>query len=111
MLIGGFIYFNYDPTSSILFPKCPVYAISGIKCMGCGSQRAIYSLLNLDILSALKYNGVLVLSIPFIIVLLYAELVKNKQAKFYRKVNNRWVIMTTLIVIIAWTVARNIFNC
>ena len=39
-----------------------------IKCPGCGSQRAIHSLLNLDIKSAFGYNPLLVCTLPYIIM-------------------------------------------
>ena len=110
LIIGGFIYFSYDPTSSALFPKCPVFVMTGLKCTGCGSQRVVHALLHFDVITALKHNALLVLSLPFIIMLIYAEIVRETKPSLYRKVNNRRTILTSLVIIILWTIFRNIFD-
>ena len=70
------VYIVLDPVgteSGIYFPKCLFHLLTGLECPGCGSQRAIHSLLNGDLLSAIHYNLLLVLAIPYL--LLYAVLV------------------------------------
>ena len=67
------LYKFLDPAGSVFWPKCPFYMLTGLECPGCGSQRAIHSLLNGDLLSAMHYNLLLVLAIPYL--LLYAVLV------------------------------------
>ena len=52
----GMIYYIFDPSGSVIFPKCPVMSITGFPCAGCGSQRAIHALLHLNIEDA-KYNN------------------------------------------------------
>ncbi|WP_225974845.1 DUF2752 domain-containing protein [Arachidicoccus ginsenosidivorans] len=49
------------------FPKCPFRSLTGLQCPGCGSQRAIHDLLNLDILGAFRENALMVVSIPYIV--------------------------------------------
>lgn len=39
-----------------LFYRCPLYAVSGIPCPGCGMTRAFFSLLRLDFAAAWKWN-------------------------------------------------------
>ena len=58
ILIGALlmIYYWFDPSEIELFPKCPFYMLTGLKCPGCGSQRAIHSLLHLDFIGAIRYN-------------------------------------------------------
>ena len=68
-----FLYSAFDPADSVFWPKCPFYLLTGLECPGCGSQRAIHSLLNGDPVSAMHYNLLLVLAIPYL--LLYAVLV------------------------------------
>ena len=66
------VYFLFDPATTP-FPRCPFLMLTGWQCPGCGSQRAIHSLLHLDIVAAWRYNALLVLSIPYLLLLVVAE--------------------------------------
>ena len=48
------LYILYNPSETALFPKCPLFATTGIYCPGCGSQRAAYQTLNGNILEGNK---------------------------------------------------------
>lgn len=61
-----FLYYTFDPGTSVLSPKCPFHMLTGLDCPGCGSQRAIHSMLNGDFEAALRYNALLVLAIPYL---------------------------------------------
>ena len=53
-----------DPTTpGGPIPPCPTRALFGLWCPGCGSSRMLYSLLHLDVPSALRYNAVGVLAV------------------------------------------------
>ena len=53
-----------DPTTpGGPIPPCPTRALFGVWCPGCGSSRMLYSLLHLDVPSALRYNAVGVLAV------------------------------------------------
>ena len=52
LAVMAVVYFVFDPTTTRLFPKCAFYALTGFKCPGCGSQRAIHALLHADVLAA-----------------------------------------------------------
>jgi hypothetical protein len=47
-------YFN--PTTAGFFPVCPLYALTGFACPGCGMTRGLHALLHGDVLGALDYN-------------------------------------------------------
>lgn len=70
VLIAGLtvLFYCYNPAKYRFFPKCPFHSLTGLDCPGCGSQRAIYSLLHGDIKQALNYNVLLVMSIPFLLI-------------------------------------------
>ena len=71
------LYSAIDPESSVFFPKCPFHMLTGLECPGCGSQRAIHSLLNGDIAAAIHYNLLIVLSIPYLSLLAILEIAKR----------------------------------
>jgi hypothetical protein len=70
LLAGGIAmaYFLYtvDPSTSALYPPCPFYALTGLYCPGCGSLRALHSLLRGEVLVACGFNPLTVLSLPFL---------------------------------------------
>lgn len=110
IIIAGLIYFFFNPADNNLFPKCPFYWFTGLKCLGCGSQRAIYSLLHLDLEAAFKYNALLIISLPIIIILGYAELKRIKHPDLYLRIHNVKFIWGYFIITISWWISRNIFN-
>ena len=104
------IYYFFNPSNYILFPKCPFFALTGLKCPGCGSQRAIHSLLHLKISEAFEFNAFLLISLPIIFVLLFVEFYKLKFPMFYSKINNSCFIGVYFIVTIFWWLLRNMYN-
>ncbi|MFR8803179.1 MAG: DUF2752 domain-containing protein [Anaerovoracaceae bacterium] len=58
-----FVYSRFSPESSSWFPKCIFLQLTGLKCPGCGSQRVVHNLLNLNIHKAFEANAFLVLSL------------------------------------------------
>ena len=111
-----FLYAVLDPAVGRFFPKCPFYMLTGLECPGCGSQRAVHSLLRGDIAAAVHYNVLVVAFIPYL--LLYVVLVltarlplPEKHAAAGRKILETlyhgkilWGILA--IVIIFW-ITRN----
>jgi hypothetical protein len=62
--LGVLILFFYDPAQIPIYPVCPFHRITGLDCPGCGSLRAIHQLLHGNILAAIRFNALLVLSLP-----------------------------------------------
>ncbi|MEO7478123.1 MAG: DUF2752 domain-containing protein [Lysobacteraceae bacterium] len=52
-------------THSVL-PPCPLHALTGIYCPGCGATRALYSLLQGDLPRAMTMNPLLLIALPFV---------------------------------------------
>jgi hypothetical protein len=46
----------FDPSKSNFFPVCPLYAMTGFACPGCGLTRGFHSLIHGDIIPALDFN-------------------------------------------------------
>lgn len=103
------IYFYFDPADSVFFPRCPFLSVTGFQCPGCGSQRAIHSLLHGDISAAWHYNCMLILFAPLIALLLFAEFTRNSYPRLYTRINSAPVIWGSFIVLFLWGIVRNIF--
>jgi hypothetical protein len=67
--LGATYLFIFEPGRTGFFPACPFRTLTGFTCPGCGSTRGLHRLLHGDIVSALEFNPLMVLSLPF---LLYA---------------------------------------
>lgn len=109
IVLIGLVYFCFNPSENAIFPKCPFLVLTGWKCPGCGSQRAIHSLLHLDFAGAFEYNILLVTSLPLIAILIYAELRREKHPHLYIKLHNTKFIWSYFAIVIAWWIGRNIF--
>ena len=56
---GAFVVGYFNPTTAGFFPVCPLHAMTGLNCPGCGLTRGFHALLNGDILTALRFNALL----------------------------------------------------
>ena len=110
LVVFGFIYFAVDPASSNVFPRCTFLTLTGYKCPGCGSQRAIHALLHGDVAEAFRYNAMLLVSIPWIALCLYAESQRVRNPRLYVRLNAPLLIWLFLAMVLIWWLLRNIFN-
>lgn len=103
------LFFVLDPNKHELFPRCVFHSITGAYCPGCGSQRALHSLLHFDIAGVVSYNF-LFLPAGLLIVYHYLHPLFNRAFNsklpnlFYMK-NTPWVVFA--VVILFW-IARNL---
>jgi hypothetical protein len=65
-LAGIAFLYAFDPRNPGVIPACPFLSLTGCFCPGCGTLRALHMLLRGDVASALGYNILTVLSLPFI---------------------------------------------
>ncbi len=91
------LYFN-DPRIAKFYPLCFFRVVTGCNCPGCGALRATYCLLHGDFISAIKYNPLLVISLPFIFLLAI-----TKHKKF-----GPWLPWTVFGILVSYTLLRNI---
>lgn len=110
LLVFGFIYYALDPSASSAFPQCTFLTLTGYKCPGCGSQRAIHALLHGDVVDAFKYNALLFIAIPWIGLCVYAESRRTRNPRQYARLNAPLLIWLFLAMVLIWWVLRNIFG-
>lgn len=106
------VYKFFNPLENPYFPKCPVLVLTGLECPGCGSQRAIHHLLNLNIIEAFKNNALLVISIPYLITGFIFDVRKKLSPgmlKWRKILFGEKAIYIILVIIVLYTILRNIF--
>ena len=110
LLVLGLVYYALDPSSSTLFPRCTFLSLTGYKCPGCGSQRAVHALLHGDLAAAFRYNALLLIAIPWIALCLFAESRRTRNPRLYECLNAPLLIWLFLAMVLIWWLLRNIFN-
>ncbi|MGH9958690.1 MAG: DUF2752 domain-containing protein, partial [Pyrinomonadaceae bacterium] len=68
---AGIFLYVIEPAKVTFLPLCPVRALTGFQCPGCGTTRGLHQLLHGNLVAAFELNPLLILSLPF---LLYATL-------------------------------------
>jgi len=111
VLLLGFVYKSFDPSTSLLFPPCPFRVVTGLDCPGCGSQRAAHDLLNGDVVAAFEHNQLLVTALPYLLIGFLFEFipVPNQKMLIWRKrlFGVKAIYLITLLVLAFWII-RNL---
>ena len=110
VIAGIAIYSTFDPSTVRFFPRCTFLTLTGLKCPGCGTQRAIHALLHGNFLEAVRFNAMMVASVPLLALYGYAEIVRNSKPRFYNKVNSTPIILTIFVLVVLWWILRNVFG-
>lgn len=107
-LAAAILFFFVNP-SEFYFPKCPLYATTGIYCPGCGSQRALHDFLNLNFVGVLDHNPLFLFGI---LVLVYDIGIKsiNKllNKSFYNILQHKYTPMLILVIVLLFWILRNL---
>ena len=112
LLLAGLVVFRvFDPETHAFFPRCMFYVLTGLQCAGCGTQRAIHSLLHGNFRSAFAYNALMLLLVPYIFLGVYLAFLGGRkrfprvEAFFFGK----WAAVVAVSTIVIYWVLRNIF--
>ena len=109
---GGVYLYHHSPTEGVgKYPLCVFRQVANIDCAGCGLTRASHELVHLRIASAISYNPLVVLALPFIFYWVGTELGAWVWRERYRgprvRISQRGAFWM-LIVVLLYTVLRNI---
>ena len=110
VIAGIASYSTFDPSTVRFFPRCTFLTLTGLKCPGCGTQRAIHALLHGNFLEAVRFNAMMVASVPLLALYGYAEIVRKSKPRFYNKVNSTPIILTIFVLVVLWWILRNVFG-
>jgi hypothetical protein len=114
LIISGCValYFFIDPTRHAWMPQCPFRLLTGWNCPACGLQRALHALLHGRFQEAFSYNYFFIVSIPYLIALLIAEVLKQRHRgqDFIRAVEHPFIARTYIVLFIVWGIVRNLLH-
>ena len=105
LLVMYYIFALNNITIPCLFNK-----ITNLYCPGCGVTRMLLSISKLNFYQAFRYNQLVFIFLPFILLLLIDFLLKwlkNQNNYIYLRINNKvWVVL--LIIVLVFGILRNI---
>ena len=102
------VYSGFDPAAEKWFPKCMFLNLTGLKCPGCGAQRAFHAALSGQFREAVGYNAALLPGIPLVVLLVLAELPSDPMPRLRAFLTSRAAIIVLIAAIVGWTVVRNV---
>ena len=107
--LGLWVLKEYYPTHRDFFPRCILHEVTGLYCPGCGTTRAVRSLLCGDFDKALRYNPLFTLSMPFLLWWMYREILWVK----YHIPRPAWIMsqrfaLIVAVAMIAYCILRNL---
>ena len=112
LVIGILIYANFNPSENQLFPKCPVYTLTGYQCPGCGFQRALYNFLHGNVVAAFSYNPLIFILFPYLFSIIVLEYFTNKTNPFVQKLHriflSKWALLIIATLIVIFMIVRNV---
>ena len=106
------LYSYFVDTRELAFaPKCVFYQITGFKCPGCGTQRALHELAHANFHGVIKYNSLLLLGVPYLILLFYMQFFGGKERfpSFNNSVSGHKATLVVLVIVVAYWILRYIF--
>lgn len=82
---------------------CPVKALTGLNCPGCGITRMFVALFHGNIYQAFRYNPLVFIELPILVILILLYKFNKKSRKV---VNVLFIIL--LVITIVYGILRNI---
>ena len=109
VLAAGYVA-AVDPEQPGHYPTCPVLAVTGWACPGCGSLRAVHALAHADPVTALQRNPLTVLLIGVLVLLWFRwvlRLARGGQVRRSRDVPTR-LLVSVVVLVAGFGVLRNL---
>lgn len=99
----------FDPSKASFFPVCPLLALTGIACPGCGLTRGFHALFHGDLVTAIDFNALVLVWAAIIgwIVLSLAVLATRGRGLDMWPMRPRFM-WTFMLVLVGFGVLRNI---
>ena len=109
MVAGSAAVAYFDPTKANFFPVCPLFALTGFACPGCGLTRGFHALFHGDILTALDFNALIpVWAVIFAWVTVSLVLLALRGRGLFMWPTRPRFMYAFMIVLVTFGVMRNI---
>jgi hypothetical protein len=104
-----FVLHRFDPAKVLFYPTCLFHDLTGLNCPGCGTLRALHQLSRGHLKTALHYNPLTIIALPFLGWYFLSELLKSVRGKGLPRVFKSpvwgWIVAG---IVIAFWILRNI---
>ena len=97
-----------DPNQPGHYPLCPVKALTGLSCPGCGSLRALHALAHGDLPGAFAHNPLAVAVLPLLVWTYLAWTVRVAVGTARHRISPAWMPRAVLVTVALFTVVRNL---
>jgi len=103
-----FLFNPSNPSNQIPFPVCPFFAITGFACPGCGTTRGLHHLLHGDLITAFRFNPLMMVMLPFLLyaLLRYTNAVMRGQPIRGNQLNAKYIWLLFFVILAFW-IGRN----
>ncbi|MDQ6786420.1 MAG: DUF2752 domain-containing protein [Acidobacteriota bacterium] len=105
---GAFVVVYFNPVTAGFFPVCPLHALTGLNCPGCGLTRGFHALFHGDVLGALHFNALLpvyLLIFVYLFVSMLSVAARGRGLSF--NIFRPNLIWSFLIIALVFGVVRN----
>ena len=109
MIGGSGIVAYFDPSTVKFLPVCPLFALTGFACPGCGLTRGFHALFHGDVLTTLDFNALIpvwVVIFGYVFVSLALLAVRGRGLPMW--LTRPWFLWSFMIVLLVFGVLRNL---
>ena len=103
------LYALVDPALGY-FPSCQIYRWTGVRCPGCGTQRALHALLGGRLGEALHYNYFLLIMLPLGLLYLALPRYGERWPRLARLLRHPMTLLLVALLTLGWVVLRNCYG-
>lgn len=114
VLAGGFVLSYciavFPPNDQSFYPRCQLHSLTGLHCPGCGTTRAVHSLLNGQVEQAIAWNPIALIVVPVLAIALIRSLWSwawERPAKPMRR-SPAWIAAVIGTILILFGILRNV---
>lgn len=110
-IVGGIVLWFFNPADCGLFPSCPFHSLTGLKCPGCGTLRALHQIIHGNISAGFLLNPLMFVCLPLLFWFVanhFSTLVRGRALPGFN--TRAWVCGGVLAVVMVYWVVRNLVS-